>query len=144
MWFFYGLLLKDYNIAVYKILHTTPSSYIYIYNIFNHVVEKLKLFSFFSLLSSGYEQFPNVLGFIFGIVQMVLYIVYRNAKKILEEPKLQELSDHIIDVVKLSTMVCPELNPVVLQANDVGNDIFIEDENLKEKIEEMKEVSLQV
>ncbi|KAH1255163.1 Bidirectional sugar transporter SWEET14 [Glycine max] len=61
MWFFYGLLLKDYYIAL-----------------------------------------PNTLGFLFGIIQMVLYLVYRNAKpQTLEEPtKVQELNGHIIDVVK--------------------------------------------
>ncbi|KAL8523524.1 hypothetical protein ACS0TY_013473 [Phlomoides rotata] len=39
MWFFYGLLRKDYNIAM---------------------------------------QIPNVLGFIFGVIQMGLYVMYNN------------------------------------------------------------------
>ncbi|PON77219.1 Bidirectional sugar transporter SWEET10-like [Parasponia andersonii] len=121
MWFFYGLLLKDYNIAV-------------MCNFFP-----------FPLFFPMDEQFPNVLGFIFGIAQMALYIIYKNAKKtVLQEPKLQELSEHVIDVVKISTLVCSaELNPVVLQqSNDdttthddngrTGND-KIESENVKEK-----------
>ncbi|XP_060670098.1 bidirectional sugar transporter SWEET14-like, partial [Ziziphus jujuba] len=45
MWFFHGLLLKNYHLA-----------------------------------------FSNVPGFIVGIVQMGLYIVYKNSKEILQEP----------------------------------------------------------
>ncbi|RDX87233.1 Bidirectional sugar transporter SWEET13 [Mucuna pruriens] len=67
MWFFYGLFLRDYYIAL-----------------------------------------PNTLGFLFGILQMVLYLIYRNAKP--QEPmKLQELNGHI---GKLSTMVPSEPNHV--------------------------------
>ncbi|KAL3839141.1 hypothetical protein ACJIZ3_023732 [Penstemon smallii] len=87
MWFFYGLLLKDYNIAI-----------------------------------------PNVLGFGFGVVQMVLYIIYKNAKKVVEEklPEIQcqiikiedqeipELKEQIIDIVKLSAIVCLEILPGVV------------------------------
>ncbi|KAK4480769.1 hypothetical protein RD792_011619 [Penstemon davidsonii] len=87
MWFFYGLFLKDYNIAI-----------------------------------------PNVLGFGFGVVQMVLYIMYKNAKKVVEEKlpeiqrqiiktkdqKIPELKEQIIDAVKLSAIVCSEIIPGVV------------------------------
>ncbi|CAJ1975100.1 unnamed protein product [Sphenostylis stenocarpa] len=71
MWFFYGLLLNDYYIAL-----------------------------------------PNTLGFLFGIIQMVMYLIYRNAKP--DEPmKLQELNgDEIINVEKMSTMVASDPNHV--------------------------------
>ncbi|XP_022974322.1 bidirectional sugar transporter SWEET10-like [Cucurbita maxima] len=82
MWFFYGLLLKDYYIAL-----------------------------------------PNVVGFMFGIIQMILFMIFKNAKKsipIKEEPnpQLHQLSEQKMDVVKLGTMVCTELSPVAaLQPN---------------------------
>ncbi|XP_055827132.1 bidirectional sugar transporter SWEET10-like [Solanum dulcamara] len=87
MWFFYGLLRKDYNIAI-----------------------------------------PNVLGFTLGLIQMALYLIYKNAKKVTKEVKLENteivvdqelklpeeiLKEQIIDVVKLSAMVCSEIIPMV-------------------------------
>nr|WNV59958.1 SWEET10 protein [Betula platyphylla] len=84
MWFFYGLFLKDYYIAL-----------------------------------------PNTVGFLFGIVQMLLYIVYKNAKKVLEDQPKLHVPEHIIDAVKLTTIVCAELNSVLPLSNDVaaGNQI---------------------
>ncbi|MCE3051170.1 hypothetical protein HAX54_049036 [Datura stramonium] len=69
MWFFYGLLLKDINIAI-----------------------------------------PNVLGFILGILQMVLYVIYNKKEKaILKEQKLPEkLQSHVIFVDEKNKNV-PEL-----------------------------------
>ncbi|KAG6410619.1 hypothetical protein SASPL_128683 [Salvia splendens] len=72
MWFFFGLLRKDYNIAI-----------------------------------------PNVLGFSFGVIQMVLYLMYKNTKEggvqvpeVVEVKieKISELKKQIIDVVKVGGM----------------------------------------
>ncbi|KAL7152770.1 hypothetical protein ABFS83_04G120600 [Erythranthe nasuta] len=73
MWFFYGLLLKDHNIAI-----------------------------------------PNVLGFSFGVLQMVLYGLYKHAKKIekqeqimvgKEQQKSPEITETIIEIVKRKALL---------------------------------------
>lgn len=38
-----------------------------------------------------------------------------------EDPKLHQLSEHIVDVVKLGTMVCSEVNAVAPQPNETNN-----------------------
>ncbi|RDX61791.1 hypothetical protein CR513_59944, partial [Mucuna pruriens] len=53
--------------------------------------------------------FPNTLGLLFSIVQMVLYLIYRKAKR--QEPmKLQELND--VHIAELNTTVPSEPNHV--------------------------------
>ncbi|XP_071693506.1 bidirectional sugar transporter SWEET14-like [Rutidosis leptorrhynchoides] len=87
-WFLYGLLRQDFNIAI-----------------------------------------PNILGFGFGIVQIVLYFVYKNNNptsdekvssgleiKTIETDEKQKIpqskDQEVIDVVKLSTLMCsiPKIN----------------------------------
>lgn len=56
VWFFYGLLIDDFYIAI-----------------------------------------PNTLGFVFGIVQMVIYLIYKGAIP-LESTKLQKPNDHVLNI----------------------------------------------
>jgi len=51
-------------------------------------------------------QLPNTLGFVFGIIQMGMYLMYRNATPVaLEEPvKGQESNGHIVGAVKMGTI----------------------------------------
>ncbi|XVF49556.1 hypothetical protein PTKIN_Ptkin04bG0022300 [Pterospermum kingtungense] len=58
-------------------------------------------------LKDWYIAIPNVLGFIFGMLQMVLYAIYKNYKTVIEEVKLPE---HSIDVTKLSTVMDSEVH----------------------------------
>ncbi|XP_016465379.1 bidirectional sugar transporter N3-like [Nicotiana tabacum] len=107
MWFFYGLLLKDINIAA-----------------------------------------PNVLGFIFGIVQIVLYVIYsKKEKAILKEQKLPEIQkpavivvdenmnnkklpeltqEQIIDIVKLGLLVCSDKVHVASCPHDINCGVKVE------------------
>ncbi|KAJ4844746.1 Bidirectional sugar transporter sweet15 [Turnera subulata] len=82
---------------------------------------------------------PNVLGFILGLLQMVLYAIYKNAKKvIIEEKKIP--AENLKSIVILGTLGASEVYPV-----DVKPEV---DEGVKEnqQIEDLEknEKSIQV
>ncbi|GKC39533.1 SWEET sugar transporter [Tanacetum coccineum] len=94
IWFFYGLLISDINIAI-----------------------------------------PNIVGFAFGIVQLILYLMYKNNKPVMnkkiskceekiyqmEEQKIPQLKEkEVIDAVKLSNLICSDILPVVATLNKNG------------------------
>ncbi|XP_065018686.1 bidirectional sugar transporter SWEET14-like [Musa acuminata AAA Group] len=61
-----------------------------------------------------YVQLPNVLGFLFGVAQMVLYIVYKKKKNVVVEPAGIE---HIVRIAELAIAPASELQAGV-EEND--------------------------
>ncbi|KAH7686711.1 solute carrier family 50 (sugar transporter) protein [Dioscorea alata] len=66
-------------------------------------------FSYGLFTRDKYVALPNVLGFTFGVIQMVIYVVYKDAKKVVQEPQVPE---HVIEITKPS----PAVNPEIVQA----------------------------
>ncbi|ERN06256.1 bidirectional sugar transporter SWEET14 [Amborella trichopoda] len=80
---------------------------------FSLTLSAVMWFSYGLLTKDFYIALPNVLGFIFGIIQMVLYIIYKGTKKAFIDKKLPE---QVVNIVKISTLGSSDVFPINGQA----------------------------
>ncbi|KAE8669717.1 Bidirectional sugar transporter SWEET15 [Hibiscus syriacus] len=62
---------------------------------------------------------PNVLGFILGMLQMLLYAIYRNSDKVVEEKKVPEETNN--PIAGLSKLGSSEVHPIDIDTDTDNN-----------------------
>ncbi|XP_068667472.1 bidirectional sugar transporter SWEET14-like [Aristolochia californica] len=77
-------------------------------------------------LKDHYIALPNVIGFTFGVIQMILYIIYKDRKKLILEEKLPE---HVNNMIRLSTAGTAEVHPIEAQENENDKEIGEDNQN---------------
>ncbi|XVF87141.1 hypothetical protein PTKIN_Ptkin18bG0095500 [Pterospermum kingtungense] len=75
-------------------------------------------FAYGLFMKDIFVALPSVLGFILGMLQMLLYAIFRNSEKAIEEKKLPEQTKTI---VVLSTLGASEVYPVAIDIQPDAN-----------------------
>ncbi|KAF5957283.1 hypothetical protein HYC85_004508 [Camellia sinensis] len=144
MWFFYGLLIKDFNIAV-----NSECLGVYFWNYSNgalrdyknpkKVVAKDQKFSSDQIpnkvIALEEEKLSELVEQVIDVVKDQKFSSDQIPNKViaLEEEKLSELVEQVIDVVKLSSIACQEIIPVMPHLN--GHNIAKELNTIKPNLE---------
>ena len=74
-----------------------------------------------------------MLGFIFGVLQMVLYMIYKNYKTVIDDEKLSESKADIVNLSMSETKVCSQPN-----SDEKGSDTQNEHEQKDQDVKTME------
>ncbi|XP_030957616.1 bidirectional sugar transporter N3-like [Quercus lobata] len=78
---------------------------------------------------------PNIVGFFLGLLQMLLYAIYRNKKKVIEENKLPD--QQLKNIAIISTLGTAEVFPVDIESYANGESVN-NDAKEHEQLEELE------
>ncbi|XP_042485266.1 bidirectional sugar transporter SWEET14-like [Macadamia integrifolia] len=98
------------------------------------IISAVMWFSYGLLVKDLYIALPNTLGFIFGVIQMVMYMIYKNNDKVKGDLKEKMPEENTVDVLNLkqSAMEISDFQQIYNgNGNGNGNDV---EEDHKQKV----------